>query len=409
MGAVCYSCKGKLRCGRKFCPIYTKAESMFKVTKNIDKDFEGMSPPTIFVGSKFYPDLNVGILSPGQAEEAKIHDDPYLWKEKRFSIQKIVGLRSSLINSRFKANVKDVRKESKLLDLSKEVAMSLKPSSIEFNLKKKPIRNVEVDKVVMPMGPNANLLKAKATENIKIPKPIEKVYSDVHLKAVGAMKDLEKKYNENQISQILSAGVLGLKKNRRLVPTRFSITAVDDILCKEKLKDVKKFESIDKFRLYYGFYLGNYYLVLMFPGVFSYELFEMYLPGSSWNPGSTINVSTDNENYFGRKTYASNCVGGYYAARLPIVEKLLSERKQASVLVFRVETPEYSVPLGVWVVRMAAKNAMKAVVLEFDDKKSLLLKTKELFFSKFCYDLDKLYVQSKLLKEINKQRKLFEF
>ena len=32
--------------------------------------------------------------------------------------------------------------------------------------------------------------------------------------------------------------------------------------------------------------------------------------------------TTDYEPYTGRKTYAENCVGGYYAARLPILEKL---------------------------------------------------------------------------------------
>ena len=68
--------------------------------------------------------------------------------------------------------------------------------------------------------------------------------------------------------------------------------------------------------------MWNYYLIFFFPGVWSYELFELYMPGSSWNPSTQMKASTDYENYFGRKKYASNTAGGYYAARLPILKYL---------------------------------------------------------------------------------------
>jgi hypothetical protein len=38
----------------------------------------------------------------------------------------------------------------------------------------------------------------------------------------------------------LSIGVLGLKKDKKLVPTRWAITATDDILAKKLLEKVKQ-------------------------------------------------------------------------------------------------------------------------------------------------------------------------
>ncbi|MHA1845932.1 MAG: Nre family DNA repair protein, partial [Promethearchaeota archaeon] len=59
-----------------------------------------------------------------------------------------------------------------------------------------------------------------------------------------------------------------------------------------------------------------------------------------------------------RKNYASNITGAYYAARKSVCEYLHSIKRQARVLIFREVSGGYVVPLGVWVIREAVKNAM---------------------------------------------------
>ena len=82
-----------------------------------------------------------------------------------------------------------------------------------------------------PTGPNGSLIKAKITSNSKIHTKVDKVVSDIDLKSVDAMVYLHKNdFDENFLSKILSIGTLGIKKNRKLVPTRWGITAVDDTL-----------------------------------------------------------------------------------------------------------------------------------------------------------------------------------
>jgi len=164
--------------------------------------------------------------------------------------------------------------------------------------------------------------------------------------------------------------VLGLKKNKKLVPTRWSITATDDTIAKELLKKVRDYQIIENYELFFGEFLGNCYLILALPRIWSYELFELYLPNTSWNPSTQIKASTDFEEYQGRKEYAFETAGGYYASRLPIVEYLNSIKKQASVIVIRLETPSYWAALGVWVVRESVRKALTNKMYFTDEKRA---------------------------------------
>jgi len=74
---------------------------------------------------------------------------------------------------------------------------------------------------------------------------VQKVYYDTELKANDALIYLyENRFDENFLSRILSVGNVGLKINRKLVPTRWSITATDDALSKHLFNEVKKFNQM---------------------------------------------------------------------------------------------------------------------------------------------------------------------
>ncbi len=406
----CIKCKGSdpmNNCGRTFCPIIAKAESMFKVReKTAEKDFFGASPAP-FVGRYGYPHVNVGVLSPGNAENTWEYDAPRHWAENNYQIPQIVDFRSSLINSRFKSYVK--QKSTKLLEISREVGMASKPVDVEINLHQKPQFRVKTDSHTAPMGPNASVKDIGITSNPKIHTKVDKVVSDTDLKSGKAMLYLYKHgFDENFLSKVLSVGNLGIGKNRKLVPTRWSITAVDDSVGKNIISEIKAYNSAE-YSAYFGSYLGNYYLILTFPDVWTYELFEMYMPRASWNMSDSIDFSTDYESYQGRKDYAENTAGGYYAARLPILEKLKSMRKQATVLALRFITGEYAVPLGVWVVREATRKAMESKPITFSSKELMLKYASALVKKKFGYDINFIFHKSFLLKNLREQIKLTRF
>ncbi|MFH1592022.1 MAG: hypothetical protein ABIB47_01510 [Candidatus Woesearchaeota archaeon] len=392
-------------------PDFAKKLALFKVKEVFKDEFFANSPPSVFIGSKLpYPKVNVGVLSPPEKkEDVWLYDAQKYWANHDFDIHQIMEMRSSLINSRFKTNVKSVRtNNNRFLEMAKEIGMSSKPVDTEVKLKKKIKLRVSYDDTTLPMGPRGNIVKLQIG-NTKISQRVDKVYSDTDLKAVEAINYLNNHgFDEHKLSQLLSIGIMGQKKRRVLVPTRWSIVATHSMLANEKLSRIKTYSLLNEFRFFHGHYLGNYYFILLFPEIYNYELFETYLPGSFWNPTDKINMSTDFEPFKGRTQYAKNTVGGFYATRLGITEYLDKIKKQASVLVFRVETPGYFASLGVWVVLESVRKTLRNKALSFDEKARALEFFKNQIFKNFKLDITKTLKNSNLLTAIQ-QRKLIDF
>jgi len=394
----------------RFEVIKKIADTRFKY-KNIGKvsELDTTSPPSVFIGSKLrYPLVNVGILSPLEKdEEAWVYDEPEFWAKNSFGIRDIISLRESLLNSRFQSRVTDPRSGNrKFVEMAQELALASKPVDVEIEIKGRVGPGFRRDRILAPQGMNAPLKKAKITGNVKVDSKLDKVMND-DIKAVEAVDVLYKnKFSEYTLSRILSVGVLGMKKDRKLVPTRWSITATDDMIGKKLLEKIRNYPWIENHELFFGEFMGNCYLIMFFPNVFSYELFELYLPGSSWNQGREVKASTDMEDFYGRTNYASNTGGGYYAARLPILEYLEKEKKQASVLAIRIELPSYWAALGVWVVRESVKKAIENKKFSFSDMKEMLESSRKIGMIKFGYDPSKILKKSKILENIKTQTTL---
>ncbi len=394
-------------CGKGKCPICARNNALFKIRNTLKKEEFTSDAISPFVGRYGYPYVNVGILAPPeQSEDAWLYDAPKHWASENFEIPRIVDFRSSLINSRYNINIK---KRMKLLELSQDIAMSSKPVDVDIELHEKPKFRLNLDSYMAPTGPNAKLKKASITENPKIHTKVYKVFEDIDLKANEAVNYLYKNnFDENFLSKLLSVGTLGLKVNRKLTPTRWSITATDDIIGKNLINEIKDYSEINSYYSFFGNYLGNYYLILMFPEVWSYELFETYVP-SNWNLNKILRYSTDYEDYFGRKSYAEITAGGYYTVRLAILEKLKEMKRQSSVLALRFITDEYTMPLGVWVTRQATRKSLENKPLEFSSKELMFEYARKLIKRKFNYNVDFVLNKSNLLKNIKQQTKLEKF
>lgn len=371
-------------------------------SRNFSESFTA-STPAPFIGRFGYPFVNIGLLSPAEIrDDAWVFDAPKFWADNQYNIQSIVNLRSNLVNSRAKAHVKQT---DKLVEIAKEVAMASKPVDVEYNLKQKPMFNLDFNDFVAPMGPSAELKTVEITSNPKINAKVEKVVEDSGFKAGDAILYLSRhEFDEHFLSKLLSVGSIGLKENRKFVPTRWSITAIDDMLSKNMISNLKETSPVSDFLFFKGDYLGNYYFVFCFPGEWSYELFEIYLP----SPNSPVKYSTDHEFFEGRKSYAENCAGGYYSVRLAIAEELNNIKRQGRVLVLRIITNEYKVPLGVWVTREASRNAMKDKPLAFASKDLLISYAKQFIKNKFGLDIGQFFNQSQILNQPN-QLKLGSF
>jgi len=399
MRRPCIHCKS-FNHASDLCPLYVKAQSYFKIQQKLPEGSFSGSAPAPFIGRYGYPHVHVGVLSPPeQSPEAWLLDAPRHWAKSNFHIPQIAEFRSSLINSRIVMNIKD---SHKFLPIVQEVGMASRPVDVDVDLKEKPVFTVKVDSYHAPMGPAAELKNLAVTSNPTISTKVEKVVDDTDLLAVDAITYLHKhEFDENFLTKLLSVGAVGIEQNRKLVPTRWAITATDDMLANHLLQNVRDAAVQDSYQAFFGGYLGNYYLLLFFPDYWQYELFETYLPQRE-----NIQYATDSEPFTGRKEYAENCAGGYYAPRLAIAEHLQLMKRQGAVLALRFITEEYTLPLGVWVTREATRKALASKPLLFSTKELLLMYARNLVKNKFGFVLDLLLQQSKLLKELHKQQRL---
>lgn len=367
------------------------------------QDFSG-NLPGFFVGSYGYPRVSAGFLS---TEHYENNDEPLLWSkhEDRYDLLRIIKLRSMLVNSRFSVHVKNVNRDKSNI---MEVSMASNPVDAEVHLEKKPYYSLSINRDNLPRGPSVPLKKIDITTNPKIPGFAEKIESDTDLKAVKGINALYKEgFDEHYITRVFSAGNLGFKVERKIVPTKWSITAVDDTIGKEMTKRVKDFREHD-YSAMFGGYMGNYYLVLTFPGPWSYELFETYV-GDGLSDPMKYESAVDFEGPFGRKSYASNTAGGYYAARLACLEYFNKVKRRGSVLLLRFITSEYWVPLGVWVVREASRKAFCSKPLIFGSEELVLKYARSFSLKRFGIDPNKIFLESKLLRQLKEQNTLSKY
>ncbi len=336
-------------CGEEDCEIHT-----FFIGKPVKiQNFSGSTPPEIFVGKWNYPNVYTGILAPQETGDTSIMSSPESWHQNKLSISQITEYRNQLIYGRTQSNIKKL--ETKFLGVMKEVAMTHKSVVTNFELKRPVTANKEQDDRSPLIPKAAEIESAKLEENAPVKPKVDYLINDKETKSSIAIQELHKANTQTStIIKILSAGLLGLKKNRKLVPTRWSITAVDDTISKNKLEKIKQHPEISEYRVFHSEYLGNHYEFLLIPDTFAFEVIEISIK----NPFNSA-VWQDYETIFSRKKYADNVTGAYYANRLALTEYLESIKRQATCLVFREVRPQYYAPCGVGILRETSREAFK--------------------------------------------------
>jgi hypothetical protein len=324
----------------------------------------GASPPSVFVGRYGYPKVSIGPMVPADIHgNTSILDSPEAWSGK--TLQEILNYRLALVRGLNSIKINDL--DNKFIRSLQELTMSSKPAESELNFHKIPTfhqslisnQNNDLNKEFTPFGPQAAIKSFKLSSTTSTNKKIDNMYSDNTIKATDAVIDL---YNNDieisQISKVLSLGMLGRKNKRHLVPTRWSISATDDIISSYLVKKIAFYPSIDKFEVTKYNHFSNYYSIIFIPSdVWSFEMVE------AWYDRNNVNkffLESDYEDATTGLDHYPRIAGAYFAAKLGILEYLTTGKKRnCSVLVFREIRPEYLVPLGVWQIREGIRDALR--------------------------------------------------
>lgn len=317
----------------------------------------GTSPPSVFVGSHNYPKVFVGPMLPPIHGDTSLFDSPEKWKGK--SLEEIVNFRLNLVRGIQKIPIDQT--DGRYIENLQEVTMSSTPTDTDIIFSKSTSSNVLLDGESAPFGPIGEIRSAKffgSTSN----KSIEKIFYDKDLKAEDAILSL---YNSgieiSKIQKCFSIGMLG--KKRKLVPTKWSITATDDIISKSLVSEILDYSLIDSCRVFSYEHLGNIFTVVLFPHRWMYEMIE------AWYSDSVLGFGSDFEDARGID-HSPAIAGAYFAAKLSVLEYLSKMKIQAGVIILREIRPEYAIPVGVWQVREGIRETMNqnpAIADNFDD------------------------------------------
>jgi hypothetical protein len=338
---------------------FIKANSAKLLLGTID----GSSPPSIFVGRYGYPKVRIGPMIPPLHGDTTILDRTELWTGK--NLEEIANYRLSLVLGTMNVNIHDI--SSRYLENMQELAMSERPAETEATFEKTPVvdvhmqKELRLDHVAPPFGPAAPLRGFKMS-SLSADQRIETVYYDTDLRAADAMMELYRRSVEMSIIQrVLSMGMLGVKKKRKLVPTRWSISATDDIISSMLVKEIEMNPTIDLFEVTRYSHLANYYSIILIPD--DRWIFEMI---ESWfTSRGQVATGADNEDERGLN-HNPTIAGAYFAARLAVAEHLARQHKKAGAIVLREIHPNYVMPLGVWQIREGVREALKKPPQKFE-------------------------------------------
>ena len=337
-------------------------------SRTLERELEGSSPPSVFVGRWNYPRVLAGPLIAPVHGDTRVMDAPESWIPAQTTQEEIISYRLGLVRGTRAIAVDDL--ESRFSEQLREIALASSSIESEASFDRAPQGRTFSDDH-LPFGPSATL-ESLDLENPRWDPDLEKVYHDSDLGAAeGVMELYHRGVPFSSIQKAFSVGGIGVRRARRLVPTRWSITACDSTIGDNLLGKVRTNPVLDTVRVYEHDSLHNHYAVLLFPTAWQYEWTEAFLQIL----GREEMVFSDHEGHRGKTEYSP--VGGcYYSCRMALLEALSREEIQAGAIVLREAYRGY-VPLGVFNVRENVRNALLQQPREFETVQEALTSMRE--------------------------------
>lgn len=351
----CFSCKGdRLLCNSKSCPILKRTILPATVDTGFERDMSGPSS-SLFIDWLGYPEVTLGPTLARNQSHAELTASPAKWYG--YSLDQLLELISGSVLA---STTHDISTSNNFIEYLQELALSIRPVDVEMRFRQKPEPSLRFSSVHEPLGPKGELEYFKLIGNPTIPKAVDNEISD-NTKPAEAIWNL---YNDGfdvyYLQRLYSAGIFNKSHDSKLVPSSWAIRAVDKHIGNCLVNQLENMEPLDEFLHYSISYLSSKYEILMLPGDWRFEFFEGWAPETLWTLAYARPAIYQNfEGYTIGSEDMGVSSGSYHAVRLAVLENLKKLWKYGTVIVFREVANDYRLPLGVWHVREAVRNAFK--------------------------------------------------
>ena len=377
--------------GRKGAYLKQLTANLTMPSVEVGKELDGSSPPSVFIGSWNYPKVFAGPMIAPLHGDTRIMDTPESWIPANKTQEEIIAYRLNLVRGKHQVHIADL--QGRFVGKIQEIALSAGSIESEVAFGSRP-SGMSFSEESTPHGPSAPIEKLELG-NMAWEPHLEKTYHDTDLSAAEAVIDLHRQgVPFSSIQKAFSVGTMGVARKRRLVPTRWSITAVDTTIGNYLLREVKRSPVIDTWQVRKFSSLNNHYAVILAPTEWQYEWMEAFLRLL----GNEEMIFSDHEGHRGKREYS--CVGGcYYSCKMAVLEALAREKRQAGAIILREASSGY-IPLGVFNVRENVRSAMQEQPIECVDLPDALRQAA----GKFTLPISRFIQESTLLKELRHER-----
>ena len=264
-------------CGISPCPLLSEVKRRLpQREETVLADMAGPSPPSLFVGRYGYPNVRVGPsvswVQGSEGEPTTSGDPADLFGQP---LEEVAARHANLVTGGSRMTADTQGDSNQVLEATQIIAMSSGAVDMELDFDRPvPIGgSPSFDTMSTPLGPSGDLVSVEVVSHASISRKVDSVANETDLLAKDAIGELTSSgIGESHISRILSSGLLGKEGKRKLVPTRWGITATDDTLSKQCWTRVRDLPSLDKCMVFEASYLDNRFHVIIAPGTWAFQM-----------------------------------------------------------------------------------------------------------------------------------------
>ncbi len=307
------------------------------------------TPPGIFIETARYPILNAGVLaSPYPLETLSIYDHPESWRG--LGRDAILAMRRHLYSIVIPVNAREMQPKQ-IIDSLQTIALSVNPVALGVEVEGLPPRHLYSSEGQLPAGP---VVKARSLEILSKPE-ISRVAQKITDKdipaAEGIWKLFEYDYSLEQITRILAVGLLGMKKNRRMMTIRSAYRIVIDTYINEVIMNLIDQSQIEDFEIYIGKCCNDSFTILASPG----ESRVDYIRLEKYGPHISRGVSIDDPKLSRDDSRAGNFAN---FARYSAFRHLLKKQANAHLIIFHHTAISENQIITPWIARAGTHDAL---------------------------------------------------
>ncbi|MFW9807245.1 MAG: hypothetical protein ACFFFK_11005 [Candidatus Thorarchaeota archaeon] len=327
------------------------------------RQLTAFSPPGIAVEAAKYPILMASILASTEpSEHLSIFDHSDSWMG--LDREAIKSMRRQLYRFTVPINARTME-PSQFVEALQTIALSVSPVAIEVETASLPPRGLYQLGGQLPAGSPVGVKSLEIASEPEISRVARRITEQDIPASEAAWKLLDYDYSLDQVTRLMSVGLLGKLDSRRFVPTRGAYKAVIDAYISRAIIELtdKSFSSV--FRIGKSEIHGENFTVIVQPGEARVDYFRIERTQQGFQRDVSLegvkNVTIDSRT----SVFADH-------ARFAAYEDLIKKGESGHVTIFHYARNNSNNVLGPWLVRTGTSVALETDPLILDTKETAI-------------------------------------